>query len=254
MGTVTASDPDGDQLSFAITSGNDAGLFNINGAGMVALVAAVDYEASTQHVLTVTVSDGELSDTATVTISVTEADEVDPFTDAVGSVFAVDIEWLAISGITQGCNPPVNDEFCPDEFVTRGQMAAFLVRALGLPATSNDYFGDDDGTIFEDAINRLAASGITRGCNPPTNDTFCPNGDVTRGQMAAFLVRALGYTDDGGGDLFGDDDGSIFEDSIDKLAEAGITRGCNPPANTNYCPNDNVTRGQMAAFLHRAFG
>jgi len=46
--------------------------------------------------------------------------------------------------------------------------------------------------------------------------------------MAAFLVRALGCADDGGGDLFEDDDGNIFESAIDKLATAGVTRGCNP--------------------------
>jgi len=46
-------------------------------------------------------------------------------------LFAADIEWLADAGITKGCNPPVNDEFCPDGLVTRGQMAAFLHRALG---------------------------------------------------------------------------------------------------------------------------
>ncbi|MCP4303682.1 MAG: hypothetical protein GY788_02135 [bacterium] len=252
LGTVAASDPDNDPLSFAITAGNDADLFSINAAGVLRPVAAVD-QFATQHALTVTVSDGELSGTATVTINITEADEIDPFTDTVGSVFAVDIEWLAISGITQGCNPPANDDFCPDDFVTRGQMAAFLARALDLPATGGDYFGDDDGTIFEDAINRLAASGITKGCNPPTNDRFCPNGKVTRGQMAAFLVRALD-SDEGEGDLFADDDGSIFEDAINRLAAVGVTRGCNPPANTDYCPNNNVTRGQMAAFLYRAFG
>ncbi len=72
--------------------------------------------------------------------------------------------------------------------------------------------------------------------------------------MAAFLVRALGYTDDGGGDLFTDDDGSVFEGDIDRLGTAGVTRGCNPPANTRFCPGSNVTRGQMAAFLHRALG
>jgi hypothetical protein len=72
--------------------------------------------------------------------------------------------------------------------------------------------------------------------------------------MAAFLVRALAYTDDGGGDLFVDDDASIFETDIDKLATAGVTRGCNPPTNDEFCPTSNVTRGQMAAFLHRALG
>ena len=70
--------------------------------------------------------------------------------------------------------------------------------------------------------------------------------------MAAFLVRAFGLTDDGGGNLFADDDDSIFENDIDKLATAEITLGCNPPANTNFCPEGTVTRGQMAAFLHRA--
>ena len=72
--------------------------------------------------------------------------------------------------------------------------------------------------------------------------------------LAAFLVRALGYTDDGGGDLFTDDDDSIFEADIDKLATAGVTRGCNPPVNDRFCPGSNVTKGPMAAFLHRALG
>ena len=71
--------------------------------------------------------------------------------------------------------------------------------------------------------------------------------------MAAFLVRALGLTDNGGGDLFTDDDGSTFESDIDKLGTAGITKGCNPSANTRFCPDAKVTRGQMAAFLVRAF-
>jgi hypothetical protein len=77
---------------------------------------------------------------------------------------------------------------------------------------------------------------------------------VTRRQMAAFLARALEYPDNGGGNLFVDDDDSIFEDQIDKLATAGVTRGCNPPVNDQFCPASNVTRGQMAAFLHRALG
>ena len=132
-------------------------------------------------------------------------------------------------------------------------MAAFLVRALGLTDTGGgNAFVDDDESVFEADIARLAAAGITRGCNPPTNDRFCPNERVTRQQMAAFLVRAYGLTDDGGGNTFVDDDGSVFETDIAKLAAAGITKGCNPPANTEFCPYSAVTREQMAAFLHRA--
>ena len=120
-------------------------------------------------------------------------------------------------------------------------------------ASGDGLFWDDDGSIFEADIERLAAAGITTGCNPPTNNRYCPDNHLTRGEMAAFLVRALDVTAAGGND-FVDDDGSIFEADIEKLAAAGITRGCNPPTNNRYCPNDSVTRAEMAAFLVRALG
>ncbi len=123
--------------------------------------------------------------------------------------------------------------------------------SVGVPGGG---FLDTVGSVFEADIDWLAAEGITHGCNPPANTLFCPSDPVTREQMAAFLVRAMGYGDDGGGDLFVDDDGSIFEADIDKLATAGVTVGCNPPVNDRFCPSDVVTREQMAAFLHRALG
>lgn len=174
------------------------------------------------------------------------------FVDTKTSIFEADIRWLATQRITTGCNPPVNDIFCPREDVTRGQMAAFLVRALELPATTQDFFADDDGT-FENDINRLAAAGITKGCNPPANTLYCLNDPVTRDQMAAFLHRA--YRDLLTPDTpveFVDDNGSIFEADIEWLGATGVTKGCNPPQNDRYCPDDTVTRGQMAAFLHRS--
>lgn len=172
------------------------------------------------------------------------------FDDTAKSDFLNDILWLAESGITKGCS---DTSYCPNDFVTRGQMAAFLTRALGYTdAGTGNLFTDDDGIVFEADIDRLATAGVTKGCNPPENDNFCPNAFVTREQMAAFLVRALGLTDNGGGNTFTDDDKSIFQEDIARLAAAGITRGCNPPANTEFCPYSRVTRGQMAAFLNRA--
>jgi len=170
------------------------------------------------------------------------------FIDDDGSVFETDIEWMAAEGITKGCNPPTNDRYCPNSSVTRGQMAAFLDRALTLPATGTDFFTDDNGSTFEDNINRVAAAGITLGCG---NGMYCPTNTVTRGQMAAFLARALSLTTQLD-NPFTDDDGSIFEDDIERIAAAGITLGCGLPGNGLYCPTGLVTRGQMAAFLHRA--
>ncbi len=177
------------------------------------------------------------------------------FVDDDESVFHLDIEALERAGITKGCNPPDNDMFCPDAFLNRGQMAAMMVRAMGYAdGGDGDLFTDDDGSVFEADIDKLATAKVTLGCNPPSNDHYCPDGLVTRGQAAAFLVRAMGYTDTGDGDLFTDDDGSVFEADIDKLATAKVTLGCNPPSNDHYCPDDPMTRGQMAAFLVRALG
>ncbi|MCP4965012.1 MAG: bifunctional metallophosphatase/5'-nucleotidase [bacterium] len=175
------------------------------------------------------------------------------FTDDDNSVFENDIQWMADNGLTTGCNPPANDQFCPDDPVTRGQMAAFMSRSLGLTdGAGDDLFTDDDNSLFEDDIDKLGTAGITAGCNPPDNTEFCPDDTVTRGQMAAFMNRALGLLGGSGSDLFTDDDGSVFEEDIDKLGTAGITLGCNPPTGDQFCPDDPVSRGEMAAFLHRA--
>jgi subtilisin family serine protease len=162
------------------------------------------------------------------------------------------VEAIAAERITLGCNPPLNDRFCPRDLVTRGQMAAFLARALAIGPTTDDFFDDDGGSLFEQAINKLAAAGITQGCNPPANTRYCPDDSVTRGQMAAFLARAFQLDDGAGANLFADDDGSVFETAIDKIGTARITTGCNPPANTRYCPDAPVRRGEMAVFLTRA--
>jgi parallel beta-helix repeat protein len=175
------------------------------------------------------------------------------FVDDDGNPHEGYIEAIAAEGITKGCNAPVNDRYCPDQRVTRGQMAAFLDRALGLSPSSQDWFNDDEESIFEDSINALAASGITKGCDPPANTQFCPDRVVTRGEMAAFLKRAFNLTAYSG-DKFVDDGSSPFENDINVLAASGVTKGCNPPINNRFCPNDAVRRDAMASFLGRALG
>ncbi len=175
------------------------------------------------------------------------------FTDDDGNVHEPNIEAIAAESITKGCNPPANSRYCPGSSLTRGQMAAFVRRALDLPASSIDYFIDDNDSVFEGDINALAEAGITRGCNPPTSDRYCPDGSITREQMAAFLRRAFDYPASAG-DFFTDDDDSIFEADINAIADAGVTLGCNPPGNTRYCPSDLVKRDQMASFFARALG
>lgn len=108
------------------------------------------------------------------------------FTDTDGHFAEAEIGALAAAGITRGCTPTL---FCPDEAITRAEMAVFLERAFDLEAGENAFW-DDDGHWAESSIDALAASGITKGCD---DGEYCPDADVTRGQMATFLRRALGF-------------------------------------------------------------
>jgi hypothetical protein len=165
--------------------------------------------------------------------------------------FYDDIEALAESGVTLGCNPPENSRFCPQEGVLRQEMAAFLVRALDLAAGTASFDDVNSNNTFAADIAALADAGITKGCNPPDNNLFCPGDTVARAEMAAFLVRALDLAP--GTASFDDvDSNNTFAADIAALADAGITKGCNPPDNNLFCPDDPVTRAQMAAFLVRA--
>ena len=172
------------------------------------------------------------------------------FHDDDGNVHEGSIEALVASGVTKGCAASPA-RFCPQDAVTREAMAAFLYRALGLSQTeAGNLFMDDDDSPFEAEIDALAVASIASGCG---NGIFCPERDVTRGEMASFLVRA--FVGDGEfdppPDAFGDDAGSVHEQDINRLASLGITRGCGVDS---FCPHAAVTRAEMASFLTRAMG
>ncbi|MEM8704895.1 MAG: S-layer homology domain-containing protein [Actinomycetota bacterium] len=179
--------------------------------------------------------------------AVAAPDELPPggnFVDDDGISHEGSIEAIREAGITNGCG---GTRFCPNDYVTRGQMAAFLDRALDLPdATTPSGFTDTTGTFF-DNIERLRAAGITNGCSATT---FCPGTYVTRGQMAAFLDRALDLPDATTPSGFTDTAGTFF-DNIERLRAAGITVGCGA---TSYCTGRFVTRAEMATFLMRGLG
>ncbi|MDP8957783.1 MAG: SpoIID/LytB domain-containing protein, partial [Actinomycetota bacterium] len=182
-----------------------------------------------------------------------------PFRDDDGSVHEAAIVAIWRHDITRGCDASNPQRYCPEELVTRGQMAAFLVRGLGLQAQgAPDAFSDDNGHLFEADINALAESGVTKGCY---RGRFCPDEPVNRGEMAAFLLRALtrhsGSDHSGAAHLptyrgaFSDVGADRWDRGfIEHLQDHGITFGY--PDGT-YRPEDLVTRAEMASFLARTF-
>lgn len=165
------------------------------------------------------------------------------FRDVTANTHRPNIEGLFARGTTLGCT---FDRYCPSNSVTRGQMATFLARELGLNHRDGGFRDVSRNHPHGGAIGALAAEGITAGCAP---DRFCPEDRINRGQMAAFLSRALGLQDTAPAGMR-DVSGSTHVGAIGALQRAGITQGC---TSTSYCPTDGVTRAQMATFLQRSF-
>ncbi len=175
------------------------------------------------------------------------------FSDVLPSdTFADFIRIIRNQGVTTGCG---GNNYCPNDFVTRATMAVFLIRGMigsdDFPFPTTPYFSDIPANHAQFKwIQKIRELGITSGCG---GGQFCPNDIVTRGQMATFLVRAR-Y-----GGTFTASSTAYFTDVplfhtffqyVQKLKSTGITTGC---GGNVFCVNDNITRGQMAVFLTRAF-
>ena len=183
-------------------------------------------------------------------------DESGRFTDDDGSVHEANIEAIEERGITTGCDANNVALYCPLDSLTRAQMATLLVTAASIPpAPDLGPFVDDDGNLHEPNIAALATAGVTNGCDAGDPTLYCPDANVTRGQMASFLVRAFGLDDPmfapADLDPFSDDDGNIHEANIASIAGLGITNGCDAADPTLFCPTEPVTRGQIASFIER---
>ena len=156
-----------------------------------------------------------------------------------------------------GCNPnpPM---YCPGQPTTRAEMAVFISRALGQfnPRTplSQRYADVTPSNFAYAAIEEVASRGIISTLNCPAGN-FCPNAPITREEMAIWIIRALSDFNPSTpamqrfNDVPSSRPGYAF---IEEMFQRGITLGCStaPPL---YCPDDPVTREQMATFLVRAF-
>ena len=178
--------------------------------------------------------------------------EAGSFDDDAGSVYEPALDALAGRGHLAGteCGPR---SICPDEPISRWEMAVWLVRVLDdaePDAVESVRFADVDADAWwSPHAERLFDLEVTRGCGTAPL-TYCPADAVKRGEMAAFLVRAFDLPA-GGPVGFEDMAGHFHAESVNALTAAGITAGC-AAAPLRFCPQDQVTRGQMALFLARA--
>jgi large repetitive protein len=225
-------------------------------------------------------ADGFLPSSTTVQVTVTERDdEVPPpagpacepsdldrnrFGDLRGSAHENNALCLAALGLAQGIGDGSN--FGPRLDVTRGQMASFIARfiedATGEQLQPGRSFSDVHSSYAHaENIRKLAGIGVTQGTSVSGGEQFAPLQNVSRGQMASFISRAMSYIATGDAtpetvpprtatDHFPDDDGSLHESNINALAQVEIVAGF---TDGNYRWAAPVKRDQMASFVIRSY-
>ncbi len=124
------------------------------------------------------------------------------------------------------------------------------VRLDGTGALPPEFIDCPETQWAEDFVNTLYYHGVTGGCS---GGNYCPDSPVTRGQMAAFIITAMGQTPSTSvyNANFDDiaDDG--FAPFINRMNELGIAAGCGQRA---YCPNDLLDEAADGGLHHCSNG
>ena len=213
-------------------------------------LATTAYSISASGVLAV---DG----TTTVT-----ANTLNPFTDVPDSYWALDhIQSIWAYGVTWGCviATPLTG-YCPDKNITRGEMAAFMERAIhggtfnpGTPAIT---FADTTSHFARYYIEALKADGITSGCDKGTGIIYCPDAGITRAEVSVFLLRGrswpVAHVPPASTGKWLDVPATYWAVNwTDELGTTGISMGCEIPG--YFCPERAVIRSEMAVLVQRTF-
>ena len=173
------------------------------------------------------------------------------FVDDDGNTHEADIEHIATLRITRGCSvdPP---EYCPERPVTRAEMAAFLLRAIGqpdpAPALANTFGDVPDGVWYTNYVHAFAETGVDIG----QGGLWRPTDPLTRLEMAYWLTGVFSHITPASAaqGIFGDVDSDHWA-VVEGLYQVGVTYGCSAEA-LLYCPDQSVTRGEMASFITRS--
>ena len=121
LATVFAEDPDGDSITYSITSGDSGNKFTINSStGLIETAAALDYETATSHTLTITATDEHgLTATTTQTINVGDVSETTQYTKT------MDSGTLAAWGALYNQDMNINNAWADSKIAYKGSITNY---------------------------------------------------------------------------------------------------------------------------------
>ena len=168
------------------------------------------------------------------------------FTDVTEEHWAFDaINYLRWEGVVTGSD---FNCFYPDNNITRSEMVAMLTRAFNISGGESNFSDIDTSMWYYAPISAAFSKGLVSG----DGDTFRPNDNITRQDMAVMIYR---FSINAGREYTGeiiefDDSFDISEyarEAVRILAGAGIINGMDE---NNFAPRANATRAQAAQLIY----
>jgi len=183
----------------------------------------------------------------TLSIPIAGSSQSGTFTDLDGHWAKQSIEQAGEYGFVTGYT---DGTFKPDNNVTRAEFTAMIARAMKLESNvgSELIYADQISGWAKPFISAAEQAGIVKGYQ---DGTFRPNNQITRAEMTAMMIRALGSSLDSKSQLtFADADQiAVWARPFVRAAvDAGLIAG---RSNNQFAPDAHATRAEATVFLIR---
>lgn len=249
-GSLDASDPDGDALTYNIVSAPRRGELRLEEDGSFVYTPKENKVGKDSFTYTVTDPAGSVSNEATVSIEILRPLDKAAYADMRGDPCEFEALWLRSTGLMDGAQVMGNACFYPEQTVSRGEYLAMVMKLCGIEpeeGTLEGTFADADATPewMKPYLCSALRRGIVRGAGGDAGLCFCPNAPVTQAQAAVMAQNILNLDSEGTSTVFAPEDAvpTWAEDSLNCLSNAGIALSADV--------NAPMTRRDAANMLYR---
>lgn len=252
-GVLSASDPEGDTLTYQLVKEPKRGTVDIAPDGSFTYTPAQNKVGKDVFTYTATDSAGNVSNVANVTVKIVKPTDKAMYQDLAGDTLAYTAMWLKDRGVYTGKRIAGNLCFEPEGTLTRGEFLVMAMKLLGAEPESarlTSGFADESKTPawMRPYIVSAFKSGMVSGVTSPDGMVFRPSSNLTRAEAAVMLQNILDLPQSQEAAVFSEDCAVPVwaQASVSALESAGISI----PVTTSV---ENLTRREAAELLYECW-
>lgn len=195
-GTLNVTDPEGDKLTFTLVSAPKRGTVEFGEDGVFTYTPVKNKVGKDQFTFTASDERGNVSETATVTITILKPTDKATYADMQGDPDEFVALWLKEQKLFGGESLVGNLCFCADKSVTRGEFLCMILRLCGadIPTSATELgFADaaDAPKWMQNYLSSALRGGVVSGIRGDSGVVFRPQAAITSAETAVMVQNAL---------------------------------------------------------------